>query len=187
MKYFFALLALLATLAGGGVALYQQFSQEETHGQQASITISADDIRRIVELNGASVRVTVATDTAYVAITTKSLFGVKIDFLTEAETNRLIENRTFLIKAGCTDLRLEGTTINISQPEITSREHLADEYTQVTRTGIWNPVTMKQIEIASRDRATAKAIENGLLDEARFGIEAALLGFLPPNYSIQWK
>ncbi len=157
----------------------------------AKTTVTAEEIRRILELNGASQKVTVETDTGYVSISIPSIVGINLPFLEKEIPHRLWETRTYLIKAGTDDFDLEetesGYQLQLRIPKITGREHQAEQYTIKKRVGVWNPVTLKHLEIRSRDRATERAIADGILKEARYSIENALYGILPNNVEIAWK
>ncbi len=157
----------------------------------AKTSISAEDIERILELNGATVKVTVTTDTSYVSISVPSFFGVNVSFLEKESLHRLTESRSWLIKAGTADFSLhdspKGHVLELAKPSVTTREHITEEYSVKKRTGVWNPVTLKQLELSSRQKATAAAIEKGLLTEAALSIENALYEILPPNVEIAWK
>ncbi len=157
----------------------------------AKTTVTAEEIRRILELNGASQKVTIETDTGYVSVSIPSIIGINLPFLEKEIPHRLWETRTYLIKAGTDDFDLEetesGYQLQLRIPKITGREHQAEQYTIKKRVGVWNPVTLKHLEIRSRDRATERAIADGILKEARYSIENALYGILPNNVEIAWK
>ncbi len=163
---------------------------EVTTGGKSRIKITAEDIERILEVNGASQKVTVETDSAFTSLDPKVLFGYRFNFLEKEERHRLHEIRTWLIKAGCTGFALkqgDTATLVLHRPVITSREHLSEQYTVVKRVGVWNPVTLKQLEIQSREKAVANAIGNGILIEAEFSIENGLREFLPKPLNIEWE
>lgn len=186
--YFLRLLGLLVTIW----LVYDNTKsvwEVKTTGQHQS-TITAEDIQRILEINGASQIVTVENDTTFTSISSRELFGVRLAFLEQEESHQLKEVRTFRIKAGCNNFELEKgdtATLLIGAPVITSREHLSEQYTVVKRIGVWNPITLKQLEIKSRNEATAQAIADGILTEARFSIENGLRENLPQPLNIRWK
>lgn len=157
----------------------------------AKTSISAEDIERILELNGASVRVTVTTDTSYVSVSVPEVIGVSLPFLKKQNLNHLVEQRTWLIKAGVQDFKVreteKGFVLQLKQPVVSVREHVTEEYTVKQHEGVWNPVTLTKLELRSRDIATAKAVKMGLLNEARFSIENALYEFLPNNVELKWN
>lgn len=189
MKFPKNTIALLLIIVVGYWLSTKLTTVSEIKEEGTQITITAEDINRILELNGASIIVHVETDSVFTRINTKQLFGFRIKLLEEEEQLQLKESRDWLIKAGVTKFELSNQapiSITLNNPEITSKEHLAEKYTVKKRLGIWNPVTMKQIEIQSRNNAVSTAIENGLLTEARFSVENALHGLLE-NVEIKWK
>lgn len=184
---------LLLALVGGGLwstDMVKNVSEVKTTNGSKHSTITAEEVKRILEVNGASQIVTVETDSTFTTLNTKQLLGFRLQFLDKEEKHQLKEVRTWKIKAGCNHFELEEAdtaTLLIGKPVITSREHMVEQYTVVKRVGVWNPVVLKTMEIQSRNEATTQAIAEGILTEARFSIENSLRDNLPKPLKIRWK
>lgn len=187
----FKIIAVLL-VAFTGYQLWHQAPEEISTGGQSSVSITAEEIQRILEVSAASQKVLVTTDTMFVTKSIKEFFGVKLQFMDKkietVENHRLKERRTWILKAGSKHFNLKktdtGYTLFVDAPEILTREHVAEEYAEIERVGVWNPVVLKQIEISSRNRAQADAIKEGILVEARLSLEHSLLEILPTNVNI---
>jgi hypothetical protein len=185
-------LIIVLMVAVAGYQFWNQAPAEISTGGQSQISITAEDIEKILEVAAASQKVYVTTDTLFVTKSIKTLFGVKLKFIDKAietvENHRLKERRTWILKAGSKHFDLKptetGYTLNVEAPQILTREHVAEEYQEIERTGVWNPVVLKQIEISSRNRAQNEAIKAGILVEAKLSLENSLLQILPTNVTI---
>ena len=193
MKIPWRILLILGTALIAWYLFAGRTTEVVSQGGQSEVKISAEEIKRIMEVAAASQKVVVTTDTMYITKTVKQLLGIQLKFGTHVwestEQHRLKERRTWLLKAGSTDFDLKktehGYQLTLDAPQILTKEHIAEDYQELERVGIWNPVLLQKIEIASRERAVATAIKAGLLTEARLSLETSLLKILPTNVKIK--
>lgn len=154
---------------------------------RAKVTLNADSIRAICEMAGASQRVTVLFDTAW--IVDKSIRALGITLLERNERQEYRESRTWLIKAGVQDVEIEDNSIILSAPILLSASEIEKEFRVLKNTGdSWNPVSVHAHVSRSRALAEAKSKRMGILGRAKVSIDGALKQLIKEtDYKIIWE
>lgn len=186
MKYTSALLLIIAAVS---IWSYYQIPPtiEVPGGGHSTIELTADSIRKICEIAGASQEVEVLFDTIW---TTKVprlvVFGYTV--ATEPKTHQLKEARVWLVKAGVTSVEIRGNTVALGLPEITSVQELESEYQLLINTSdSWNVVAVNRYVLNSKSQAVQKSLDMGILERSRASVEETLAAMLPDACKVVWE
>lgn len=156
----------------------------------SEVKLNADSIRAIIEVAGASQQIEVVYDTAWIEKTENfKFFGIGIDALEKDLVCKYTETRTWIVKAVCKDVEIDGNTILLSYPVVDTATELEDKFRVISFTGggSWNPTSAHVHLNRSRRIAEAKARRDGIESAAAENISHALSVILPNNITITYK
>lgn len=144
--------------------------------------IKAEEVEKILEMNGAKERVQVRFDTAYTSIQYHvNIMGLKMSSYNVR--NELSQLSFYEIKAGSSDFKIVDNELFIPEPTITSVEELSAEREVLKQEGEWSAVAMKAISIKTKSLAQQAAMDKLILEICEINIESA---FAPMKIKVTW-
>lgn len=163
---------LIALIVAGWWAWGKVFHETSLKQPETRVEIKAEDVEKILEINGAKERVNVRFDTSYVSVDYAiDIMGLKLS--PRDVTNTLSQLTVYEIKAGCEDFKIIDNQLFIVEPTVTSIEELTTEREILQQTGEWSAVAHKAIDVRTKSMAKRAALDKGILEMAKLNIEQA--------------
>lgn len=159
-------------------------SKEEV---KANFEISADSIKVICEMAGASQKITVKQEIPFTK-TEAALSVVGYDFFEKEVEKVYAEKRTWVIKCGTAKVEVDGFNILLSAPEILSCTEDEEAFEVLQSDGAkWSPAHVHKFVAQSRRLAERKAVRDGIYIKAKNSIYSKLKSITNHKYRITWQ